>query len=489
MNVGTKKRLWLTVFLISPAVIVAALLYVIAAMSSKPPLMDEPPVGAGAGQTGGANALGNVLAGHKADYSRQDEEAEKAAAAQPSLVQPESLEQGFILIVQDKASKATAQSPIYIAGTFNNWNPADPAYKLTPQSDMRWRIEMPRPAAGPIKFKFTRGSWALEELKADLSAPGDRTLAPIDASKLARGEKPRIELVVERWGDEKPDYRPEGGAETPASVTGDLRRLQVQGGAGGMAGQTRDLLVWLPPGYDDPRNAERRYPVLYLHDGQNLFSKPAAAPAEWGVDETATDLITNGAMQPVIIVGIPHAGEGRIREYLPVAALNNVKPEGDEHVAWLIHEVMPRVERAFRVKTGADSTGIGGSSLGAAVALHAATKYPDRFGIVLAESLPLRTGNAEAWDHWLAGIKHWPKRVYLGVGGRETGPEEAKAAANKAYEDATRALDKQLAAAGLRADRRLLVVDAQATHTETAWAKRLPEALRFLFPPTVDGTK
>lgn len=487
-----KKRIWLTVFLVTPAILVALLLYAIAALARKP-LMNEPPVGAGAGDTGGANAIGNVLAGRDADFSRQDEArppADQPQPAQPQLVQPETLEQGFILIVQDKSGRATADSPIYLAGTLNNWNPADPACRLTPQSDMRWRIEVPKPALAPMEFKFTRGSWALEELKADLSAPSNRTLAPVDLSRLGPGEKPRIELAVERWGDERPGFKPEGGRAAAAmKVTGTLRRLPVQGGAGGMAGQTRELLVWLPPGYDDPRNAERRYPVLYLHDGQNLFDKPATAPAEWRADEAATDLIRAGDMQPAIIVGVPHAGEGRIREYLPVAAINGVMPDGREHIAWLLHEVMPRVERAFRVKTGPEFTGIGGSSLGAAIALEAATQYPDRFGILLAESLPLRTGETEIWDAWTGKMTAWPRRVYLGMGGQETGPEPAKAERNQAYVEAIKALDQKMAAAGLGADRRLLLIDAQATHTESAWAKRLPDALRFLFPPQVDSTK
>lgn len=480
------QRQGLTVFLLAIVAVGLSVYYI--AATSKKKVMDEPPVGAGAGETGGANAIGNVLAGRPADYDRKAEEAAKEAG-QPRMVQPETLEQGFILIVQDKSGRATLESPIYLAGTINNWNPGDPSLRLTPQSDMRWRIEVPRPALAPMEFKFTRGTWALEELNADLSAPSNRKLAPIDISKLGPGEKPRIELAVERWGDERPGYQSPGAQAAALKVTGTLRKLPVQGGAGGMAGQTRDLLVWLPPGYEDARNAAKTYPVLYLHDGQNLFDKPATAPGEWGVDETATDLIGKGEMRPVIIVGIPHSGDGRIREYLPAAALDNVKPEGEEHIAWLIHEVMPRVERAFRVATGPENTGIGGSSLGAAIALEAATRYPDRFGLLLAESLPLRTGKAEAWEAWIAKMNQWPRRVYLGVGGQETGPEADKAARNQAYVDGVKALDQKMAAAGLGADRRLLLIDAQATHTESAWAKRLPQALRFLYPPVLDSTK
>jgi len=231
------------------------------------------------------------------------------------------------------------------------------------------------------------------------------------------------------------------------------------------------------------------YPVLYLHDGQNLFEKPAAAPGEWGVDETAMALVTRGAMRPAIIVGIPHSGEGRLSEYLPVEAVEGVKPEGARHVAWLLEEVMPRVERAFRVKTGPESTGIGGSSLGAVISLYAATKHPDRFGLLLAESLPLRTGRVEAWDGFLNGVTAWPRRVYLGMGGSETGADASQTERNKGYVDAVRALDARLQSAGLGADRRLLVIEPGATHTETAWAKRLPAALTFLFPPAVDTTK
>jgi predicted alpha/beta superfamily hydrolase len=149
--------------------------------------------------------------------------------------------------------------------------------------------------------------------------------------------------------------------------------------------------------------------------------------------------------------------------------------------------VMPRVERAFRVAKGPENTGIGGSSLGAVISMYAAARHPDTFGIVLAESLPLRTGSSAAWDEFIAGIKTWPNRIFLGMGGNETG--SSNTARNQAYVDAVKALDEKLKAAGLGPDRRVLVIDPTAEHTEAAWAKRLPQALAFLFPPSVDGTK
>lgn len=533
----TKRHLLLTGVLLTPLALLVVLYWAISVSVGERERMRDtfPPVGAGAAETGGANAIGEVLAGHKANASAKrhdDASGEKHAGGaehagekavgvdgeanaqpkadskanskdnakadsngEPKMVQPESLPQGFVLVVEDKSGKANASSPIYLAGTINNWNPADPKYKLEPQSDMRWRIELkdlPAKGVENLAFKFTRGDWKLEELKADLSPPGNRTLAPIDASTLKAGEPARIDLVVEAWGDmraggEEKKLAPNEAA-LPKVAGGRLARLQVAGGAGADR-LNRDLLVWLPMGYDDAKNAAKKYPVLYMHDGQNLFAKHPGVPDEWGMDEAASVLIGKGEVRPFIVVGMPHSGAGRMREYLPVAALEGVTPEGDRHVRWLIDVVMPRVGRAFRVETGPENTGVGGSSLGAAIALYAATQHPEKFGLVLAESLPLRTGKAETWETWLSSVKTWPRRVFLGMGGAETGKDSKNAERNRAYLEGVQGVDKRMEAAGLGPSRRLLILTPDAVHNEAAWAKRLPEGLRFLFPPAADGTK
>jgi len=503
---GTMRRqnVLLSIWLTLPILIIGLLIWAIALSLADPP-RKMTPVGAGAGDTGGANAIGQALAGRPtvtrhgvtSEETAADEpgpSAPMAGAAQPENadgpVQPESLSQGFVLVVEDKSGKATPDSPIHVSGSFNNWNPGDGEYKLTPQSDMRWRIVMPKPADGkPIEFKFTRGSWELEELGSDMSPTSNRTLEKIDISKLAPGEQPKIELTVAHWGDERPEYASKKAIDPyrEIPVKGDLRRVEVRGGAGEAIGLTRELLVWLPPGYDDAANADRTYPVLYLHDGQNIFEKLPTVPAEWRADETATTLIERNMMPPIIIVGVPHSGAGRVEEYLPIAAIDGAIPRGTEHIDWLISAVMPRIERAFRVATGPENTAVGGSSLGAAISLYAATTHPETFGLVLAESLPLRSGKAAAWEAYLNGVGTWPIRIYLGMGGSETGAGEDRAERNKGYVDAARALEQRLIAAGVTPDRRLLLVDDDATHTEAAWADRLPSALRFLFPMPVEG--
>jgi enterochelin esterase-like enzyme len=476
-----RQSVGLIVWLVVPVLLVAALIWAIGISTPERGRIREqfPPVGAGADHTGGVNAVGELLAGNKANHGTPQGRA--AETPPPVLVQPEDLPQGFILVVEDGAKRATQASPIYLAGTVNNWNPGDPSWRLEAQSDGKWRIHVRPPADGkPIEFKFTRGTWDLEELNADLTPPSNRTLEKVDVSTLAAGRAPVIPLRVERWGDE----RVPKPAPSFAVAAGDLRRLEVQGGAFDRG--TREVLVWVPPGYDDPANAGRTYPVLYMHDGQNLFQPGPFG--DWKIDEAATDLLAHGAMSPIIIVGIPHLGELRVSEYLPVDALDGVEPRGTAHVEWLLREVLPRVERAFRVATGPKSTAVGGSSLGAAVSLHAAMLHPEVFGIVLAESLPLATGNAKAWDDWVASYRAWPQRVYLGMGGAEAG-KNAPAERNAAYVSAVRALDDRLKRAGLGPSARLCIVEPDAEHNEAAWSRRLPQALTFLFPPPMDSSK
>lgn len=489
----TARHWILTLWLVAPLAVVALLCVIIALY---PPRYFQPPVGAGAGYTGGANAIGNILSGKPANANAmRGTETAKPAAPAGVLVEPESLPQGMIFVVDDKARLANQTSPIYLAGNFNSWNAGDAKYKLTGQSDTKWRIELTQPdgwqddkAGTKLAFKFARGDWKLEELQADMTAPGNRQLPKIDASKLKPGEKPIFEFVVPHWGDEKPENKKASADDpyAPKVVTGNLRRLQITGGAGGAEGLARECLVWVPQGYDAPENAGRKYPVLYMHDAQNLFTKHSGIAAEWGMDETATALINGKRTVPFVIVGIPHGGAARISEFLPVDAIPKMaKPAGEAYVGFLLREIKPRVERAFRVETDPANVAIGGSSLGAAMAVYAACEHPDQFGLVLAESIPLRTGNAEAWRSWMAKVKAsdktLPHRMWFGMGGQETGDAPDRAAQNKGYVDGVHELMDNLGKHGKGAESMNLVVDEKAQHNEAAWAARLPKALEFLF--------
>lgn len=405
-----------------------------------------------------------------------------AAWAQSDLTRPEDHPGGVLLVVTDRSGLVTNDSPLYLASNRVGWNPGDPSMKLSGRSDLRWQIQLPGPIGEPsLAFKFTRGSWDTVEVASDLQDIANRTLAPADLSGLSPDKPVVIELAVERFADERAGaggLRPD--AERTLRVTGKVVRVQVIGGAGAAAGAMREVLVWLPPGYDDPANAGRRYPVLYMQDGQNVFDFRPPTPGEWRADETATELIEAREIEPVIIAAVPHSGRNRMVEYMPgrLDPAVEVGPGGAErYIDWLVREVVPRVERAVRADPNPTRRGIGGSSLGGLVALRAGEMYPGVFGCLLVESPSLRLGGQWVMPEGLGGVGG---RVFLGFGGSELGDDDESSRYMQLCYKVGSFLTGVQGPDGK--DRVAIVCDPEAQHNEAAWAGRFGGALRHLYP-------
>ncbi len=251
----------------------------------------------------------------------------------------------------------------------------------------------------------------------------------------------------------------------------------------------RKLRVWLPPGYE--ASGQRRYPVLYMLDGQNAFDTCTGyLGQEWTLDEVATRLITGGVIPPIVIVGIDNAGAQRANEYLPYAdpfTPANGQMEGDRMAAFLSGDVMPAVAASFRVSSDPSEIGVGGSSYGGIATLHLALTNPQLFGKALIESPSLQVGNGRMLRD-AADAATLPDRVYIGMGGEEAAiPPGAPvpirqriARINEGLVVGARRLRDRLADA-LAPPAVKLLIDPAAHHGEAAWAKRLPAALTFLF--------
>jgi enterochelin esterase-like enzyme len=242
---------------------------------------------------------------------------------------------------------------------------------------------------------------------------------------------------------------------------------------------TRFLRVWLPPGYDDAENSGRHYPVFYLNDGQNLFEAATSFTGiEWQVDETAERLIGEGAVPPLIIVGIDNATKDRIREYMPHRSIHPMmlRVQGRYYPDFLMKEVMPFVERNYRVATGPENTGLGGSSLGALIALYTVMARPGVIGRLLLESPSLWASHRQAIKE-SRSVRIWPERIYVAAGTAEA----ASAEMSRTVVDDARELAAILRRAVLSEKRLRLVIKDGAGHNEAAWAERFPEALQFLF--------
>lgn len=261
-----------------------------------------------------------------------------------------------------------------------------------------------------------------------------------------------------------------------SSIVGDLRLHEFPSR---IFHNRRLLRIWLPPRYDAAENQDRRYPVFYLNDGQNLFdSSTSFTGVEWQVDQTADRLIRQEVIRPMIFVGIDNAREQRLREYLPYRSISPavLRPLGVRYPHFLAREVMPFVAQRYRIARGPENTGLGGSSLGGLIALYAALSMPGIFGRLLLESPSLWVANRRILRE-IRNFRDWPQRVFLAVGTREVGRDD------KDHEtvESVRQLASILRRAGLDEQRLLLDIDEGATHSEGAWAKRFPQALEFLF--------
>lgn len=234
---------------------------------------------------------------------------------------------------------------------------------------------------------------------------------------------------------------------------------------------TREITVYLPAGYGE--REERRYPVLYMQDGQNLFDPHRAyVPGNhWRLQEAADAAIGERTASPMIIVGVDHAGPGRMDEYTPV---RDAKHSGGGRAAdygrFLIEELKPAVDARFRTLADAENTGVGGSSLGGLVSLHLVLAHPDVFRRAAVMSPSVWWGNRailEATDAFDGA----PPRVWLDIGGRE---------GLEALRDA-RELRDRIQAKGWSDFE--YFEDRRGDHSERAWARRVRQALEFLVPP------
>ena len=261
------------------------------------------------------------------------------------------------------------------------------------------------------------------------------------------------------------DYLPPtpGGHHT---VSGTLKVLP--GLESPQLGNRRDILAYLPPSYR--RNPRRRYPVLYMHDGQNLFDDATSFSGEWRVDETLEEASRSGL--EAIVIGIPNSGEGRLDEYSPFEDPGHGGGRGDRYLDFLVRTLKPIVDRDLRTLPRREYTGIAGSSMGGLISLYGYLRHPRIFGFVGAMSPAFWFARRAIFDTARAA-PYVPGRIYLDVGTRE----------GAATLRDTRQMRSLLHSRGYDAEHELRYVEEPgAHHSEAAWAGRLRGALEFLLP-------
>lgn len=262
------------------------------------------------------------------------------------------------------------------------------------------------------------------------------------------------------------------------TVVGDLRYAKAVHSP--QFNNTRDIYVWLPPAYD--AHDDKRFPVLYMHDGQNLFDEALSANGAWNIDNALTALAADGIH--VIVVGIPNAGARRANEYSPYADARWGDGEADDYLDFLAHTIKPMIDADFRTRPEPVNTGIMGSSMGGLVSLYAgfSTELYGKIGALSPFWIPF----ADKMSDLVRTAPRHNLKIYMDVGTNEGAnmnfPEITPEQLSTLYVDSVRAMRDILQDKGYDSDTTLSYVEAEgAIHHETAWEKRLPGALRFLF--------
>ncbi|HEY0155235.1 MAG TPA: alpha/beta hydrolase-fold protein [Longimicrobium sp.] len=234
----------------------------------------------------------------------------------------------------------------------------------------------------------------------------------------------------------------------------------------------RDVLVYLPPSYGT--DVERRYPVLYMHDGQNLFDRATSFGAEWEVDQTLEAASEDGL--EAIVVGLLNLGDARLDEYSPWPDEKHAKGgRGDLYLDFIVQTVKPIIDADFRTRPDRRSTGIAGSSMGGLISLYGFFRNHDTFGFCGVMSPALWYGGRKIYE-FVEKAPFVPGRVYVDVGTQE-GKQELTD---------VRQLKELLTKKGYRRGSDLLyVVEMGGAHNEEAWARRMRRELHFLLgvPP------
>ncbi|HMP74102.1 MAG TPA: alpha/beta hydrolase-fold protein [Kiritimatiellia bacterium] len=333
---------------------------------------------------------------------------------------------------------------VYLTGNHPVLGDWHPSHVRMERSEEGWIWSGSFPAGSEVAFKVTRGDWDTEALAEDGGVPPDM--------RVVLDEDMDITLGVPEWKDQRPPVA--GG------ITGEVRYHRNLEGGGAPA---RDVVVWLPPGYE---GGNGHYPVLYMHDGQNVFD-PATSflGIDWGVDETADRLIGEGLIRPVIVVAMNNTPLRR-EEYGADAEASGA------YMSFVVDTVKPMIDSTYRTLPGRDDTFVMGSSMGGCISWLLAWNYPHIFSgagclspaFMFAEILP----NLEAYEGPPLNLK-----VYLDNGGVGMDKDRMQPVIDAFLE----ILDGKAKAAGIDY---AWFLDEEAEHNEAAWAKRVWRPLVYL---------
>ena len=352
------------------------------------------------------------------------------------------------ILVEPSVTARDSGLNVYIAGNkseFGNWNPSTAALKKI--SDSLWKFESVFDSGEVLAFKITSGSWEQEAIYEINNLPGNTILEVTKDTTLII----RPLFWKRRILQQKSEH----------SIRGKVEYHRQLAGVG--LNHKRDIIVWLPPSYE--KNTKKHYPVLYMHDGQNIFDPTTAFTGyDWRVDEVADSLIKMKVIEEIIIVGIYNSPD-RLPEY-------SDSDIGTAYLNFVTNTVKPLIDSTYRTKPGKEHTGVIGSSLGGLSSLLFVWKRPDVFGMAGCMSPSFWYDDEKT----LKEVREYSGqkkniKIYLDCGGRE-----------KELISGYKRMVEILKTKGYKKGKDLdYTLDSKGIHNEHSWAKRVWRPLVFMF--------
>lgn len=359
--------------------------------------------------------------------------------------------------LQSLPSYTPAGDSIYIAGDFTGWEPGASQYMLHKNPEGKWAITIATQAAGSkINFKFTRGSWETVEKGQSGEEINNRTYTFGNSAAA-------VDVTIYNWANGGG-----GGNSTAADnvkiMSTDFYMPQLD--------RTRRIWIYFPPAYE---TSGISYPVLYMHDGQNLFDVTTAFAGEWEVDETLNKLADQGKHVP-LVVGIDNGGGDRIAEYTPWSNPQYGGGDGDKYMQFIVETLKPYIDQHYRTLPDRENTGIMGSSIGGLVSQYGSLKYQDVFSKAGLFS-PSYWFSDSVWSFTHNTGKQQDMRIYQLCGDNESAGMVGD----------MKRMNDSLINIGFSQDHIYNKVVAGGQHNEKLWREAFGEAYAWLFNTYVNA--
>ncbi|MEM7574808.1 MAG: alpha/beta hydrolase-fold protein [Bacteroidota bacterium] len=358
-----------------------------------------------------------------------------------------------LTIVLDQIPANTpANAPIHIAGNFQGWLADSPDYQLLFDAEQEWHHITLDLEIGDHQFKFTRGEWTKVE--------GDANGNVVPNRDYSYSGPDTIYLQVLGWEDLSGGNSSNStAAENVSILSEDFYMSELD--------RYRRIWLYLPPDYE---SSDRDYPVIYMHDGQNVFDAETSFVGEWEVDETLNELHANGD-PGAIVVAIDNGGALRTAEYTPWSHPTYGGGQGAAYINFIVNELKPYIDDNYRTLSDRNSTAIMGSSLGGLISTYAGIEHQEIFSKVGAFSPAYWINNPQTFQHVTDTAKEHPMRFYQLAGTLE----------GEVYIEQMFEMQDELFQAGFNQEEVFSQEHTDGEHSEWYWAREFAEVYLWLF--------